>query len=103
MGYGRDTKICILEKIWYTGWKKAITEKTGFSRMLQGMVIVEIDDCWSVSNDIGACRKIGNNTYRGTTWQILFNLRNVSKNGEYTLRIAVASATMATIQVGILQ
>ncbi|GMH14085.1 hypothetical protein Nepgr_015926 [Nepenthes gracilis] len=45
-------------------------------------------------------RKI-NNTYQGTTWQIRFNLDNVSRNGTYFLRLAIASATASDLQVRI--
>ncbi|XP_057783748.1 probable rhamnogalacturonate lyase B [Salvia miltiorrhiza] len=46
-------------------------------------------------------RKTSNNTYEPTTWQILFNLTNINNVGDYTLRIALASATMANIQIWI--
>ncbi|KAH6784507.1 Rhamnogalacturonate lyase family protein [Perilla frutescens var. hirtella] len=44
-------------------------------------------------------RNMGNNTYEPTTWQIRFRLKTISRDGDYTLRIALASATMANIQV----
>lgn len=43
-------------------------------------------------------RKV-NNTYQGTTWQIKFLLDNISTNGTYYLRLALASATSAALQV----
>ncbi|KAJ8440088.1 hypothetical protein Cgig2_025287 [Carnegiea gigantea] len=43
-------------------------------------------------------RKV-NNTYQGTTWQIKFPLDNISTNGTYCLRLALASATSAALQV----
>ncbi|KAH6784509.1 Rhamnogalacturonate lyase family protein [Perilla frutescens var. hirtella] len=46
-------------------------------------------------------RKKDENTYIPTTWQISFNLTNVVRTGNYTLRIALASATLAEIQVRI--
>ncbi|KAK3016083.1 hypothetical protein RJ639_005678, partial [Escallonia herrerae] len=38
-------------------------------------------------------------TYQGTTWQIKFKLDNVSQTGTYKLRVALASATLAELQV----
>ncbi|XP_051143924.1 probable rhamnogalacturonate lyase B [Andrographis paniculata] len=46
-------------------------------------------------------RKVRNHSYTPTTWQIKFDLRNVNANGTYTLRLALASANFAEIQVGI--
>ncbi|KAI9165132.1 hypothetical protein LWI28_008424 [Acer negundo] len=42
--------------------------------------------------------KIGNKTYEGTTWQIIFQLESW-KSGNYKLQLALASATEAEIQV----
>ncbi|KAL8141243.1 hypothetical protein V2J09_007264 [Rumex salicifolius] len=39
------------------------------------------------------------NGYQGTTWQIKFNLDNVNANSTYKLRVAIASATLAELQV----
>ncbi|CAA0843326.1 Rhamnogalacturonate lyase family protein [Striga hermonthica] len=44
-------------------------------------------------------RKKDNNTYQGTTWQIKFALDSVDQNGTYKLRVALASATLAELQV----
>ncbi|CAK9156018.1 unnamed protein product [Ilex paraguariensis] len=44
-------------------------------------------------------RSIGNRVYRATTWQIIFDLRNVNKAGKYTLQLAIASANDADLQV----
>ncbi|XP_022727817.1 probable rhamnogalacturonate lyase B isoform X1 [Durio zibethinus] len=44
-------------------------------------------------------RKIGENAYQGTTWQIKFKLDNVDQSGIYKLRLALASATLAELQV----
>ncbi|KAL0381701.1 UNVERIFIED_CONTAM: hypothetical protein Sangu_0234400 [Sesamum angustifolium] len=41
------------------------------------------------------------NNYTPTTWQIMFDVRNVSRRGTYTLRLALASANFAEIQVWI--
>nr|XP_028950266.1 probable rhamnogalacturonate lyase B isoform X2 [Malus domestica] len=47
------------------------------------------------------------NGHEGTTWQIKFELKNVDRNSCYNLRVAIASATLAELQVmmdnGILQ
>lgn len=40
-----------------------------------------------------------NKSYVPTTRQIVFNTKNVTRNESYTLRIALASATLAEIQV----
>ncbi|KAL0324955.1 UNVERIFIED_CONTAM: hypothetical protein Sradi_5064800 [Sesamum radiatum] len=45
-------------------------------------------------------RKIGENAYQGTTWQIKFNLDGV-REGNHTLRIALASATFSILEVRI--
>lgn len=42
-----------------------------------------------------------NKEYVPTTWQIVFNLRNVVRRGSYTLRVALASSSYADIHVGI--
>ncbi|KAK1276228.1 hypothetical protein QJS04_geneDACA005763 [Acorus gramineus] len=45
-------------------------------------------------------RKIKNNTYEATTWQIRFRLDRVVKTGAtYTLRVALASAVFSELQV----
>ncbi|PSS31545.1 Rhamnogalacturonate lyase [Actinidia chinensis var. chinensis] len=44
-------------------------------------------------------RKIGENTYKGTTWKIKFKLNNIAQSGTYKLRLALASAHNAELQV----
>ncbi|KAJ4701493.1 Rhamnogalacturonate lyase family protein [Melia azedarach] len=44
-------------------------------------------------------RKKDDDTYEATTWQIKFNLNNVDQNGIYKLRLAVATANVAELQV----
>ncbi|XP_073294232.1 uncharacterized protein [Primulina huaijiensis] len=46
-------------------------------------------------------RKKEDNTYQGTTWQIKFTLDSVVENGTYKLRVALASASLAELQVRI--
>ncbi|GFQ03724.1 rhamnogalacturonate lyase [Phtheirospermum japonicum] len=46
-------------------------------------------------------RKIGNKKYVPTTWKIMFNLTNVYESANYTLQLALASATDAELQVRI--
>ncbi|XP_068655984.1 uncharacterized protein [Aristolochia californica] len=60
------------------------------------------------SNDYGndwfyaqVTRKIDNNVYQPTTWQIKFQLESVNQEGNYTLRVAIASATYSELQVRI--
>ncbi|PHT50866.1 hypothetical protein CQW23_10613 [Capsicum baccatum] len=52
-------------------------------------------------------RRKEDGSYQGTTWQIRFKLDSVNQGGTYKLRIAIASATLAEVQVvidnGILQ
>ncbi|KAI5655065.1 hypothetical protein M9H77_32252 [Catharanthus roseus] len=44
-------------------------------------------------------RKKEDNTYQGTTWQIKFKLEDIKPDGIYKLRIALASAALAELQV----
>ncbi|KAK9670706.1 hypothetical protein RND81_13G219400 [Saponaria officinalis] len=44
-------------------------------------------------------RKVDNDTYKPTTWQIRFNLNDVIPSANYTLRIALASASRSELQV----
>ena len=44
-------------------------------------------------------RNINNGTCESTTWQIRFELVNVSKNANYTFQLALASAHYAVVQV----
>uniref|UniRef100_A0A9I9D008 rhamnogalacturonan endolyase n=1 Tax=Cucumis melo TaxID=3656 RepID=A0A9I9D008_CUCME len=46
-------------------------------------------------------RKIENGTYKGTTWQVKFELDNVDNQATYKLRVALASASLAELQVGV--
>ncbi|XP_020113077.1 probable rhamnogalacturonate lyase B isoform X2 [Ananas comosus] len=46
-------------------------------------------------------RRAEDNTYKPTTWQIKFQLDSVSQNRTYLLRIALASAALAELQVRI--
>lgn len=43
-------------------------------------------------------RKKGD-VHEGTTWQIRFKLENIDQKANYKLRIAIASATLAELQV----
>lgn len=44
-------------------------------------------------------RRKEDGSYQGTTWQIRFKLDSVNQGGTYKLRIAIASATLAEVQV----
>ncbi|XP_019438471.1 PREDICTED: uncharacterized protein LOC109344244 isoform X1 [Lupinus angustifolius] len=44
-------------------------------------------------------RRREDNTYHGTTWQIKFELSSVDKGSTYKLRVAIASATLAELQI----
>ncbi|KAM7514479.1 hypothetical protein LguiA_004062 [Lonicera macranthoides] len=46
-------------------------------------------------------RKIGDDTYKGTTWQIKFKIENVDRTKTYKLRLALASAQRSELQVRI--
>jgi len=45
------------------------------------------------------CRSNNDGTYQGTTWRIIFKLDSVNQSGMYKLRIAIASASLAEVQV----
>lgn len=44
-------------------------------------------------------RRKNDNTYEGTTWQIKFELENINRSGTYKLQVALASATLAELQI----
>ncbi|KAF9597452.1 hypothetical protein IFM89_018898 [Coptis chinensis] len=44
-------------------------------------------------------KKKEDKTFQATTWQIVFNLDKVEQNQTYTLRVALASTTVAELQV----
>ncbi|KAL3838682.1 hypothetical protein ACJIZ3_023273 [Penstemon smallii] len=44
-------------------------------------------------------RNVGAGKFQATTWQIVFELKNVMKAGNYTLQLALASANEAEVQV----
>lgn len=44
-------------------------------------------------------RRKQDGSHEGTTWQIKFNLSYVDRSKSYKLRIALASATLAELQV----
>ncbi|KAK4356337.1 hypothetical protein RND71_025308 [Anisodus tanguticus] len=44
-------------------------------------------------------KNVGNNTYKATTWKIIFNLANVDNASNYTLQLALAAAHEAELQV----
>ncbi|EXC35407.1 hypothetical protein L484_026732 [Morus notabilis] len=44
-------------------------------------------------------RNAGNDTYEATTWQIIFELENVTRPGNYTLQLGLASATNMELEV----
>ncbi|KAL5556635.1 hypothetical protein UlMin_038871 [Ulmus minor] len=46
-------------------------------------------------------RNMGNETYKPTTWQIVFDLENVLRPANYTLQLALASATNIDLQIRI--
>ncbi|XAR62062.1 Rhamnogalacturonan endolyase [Bertholletia excelsa] len=46
-------------------------------------------------------RKLGDGTYQATTWQIKFKLENMQQGRTYKLRLALASATRAELEVRI--
>ncbi|GKU95011.1 hypothetical protein SLEP1_g8429 [Rubroshorea leprosula] len=46
-----------------------------------------------------AYRNLGNGDYKAATWQIAFQLQNVLHTGNYTLQLALASASYAKLQV----
>lgn len=46
-------------------------------------------------------RRKEDNTYQGTTWQIKFKLDSVNQRGTYKLRVALAQAALAELQIRI--
>lgn len=46
-------------------------------------------------------RKKDDNSYQGTTWQIKFKLDSVQNSGSYKLRLALATANVAELQVSL--
>ncbi|KAF6166742.1 hypothetical protein GIB67_005618 [Kingdonia uniflora] len=44
-------------------------------------------------------KKLETDGYEGTTWQIIFKLDKVNKKGTYKLRVALASAALAELQI----
>ncbi|XP_015890516.4 uncharacterized protein LOC107425105 [Ziziphus jujuba] len=44
-------------------------------------------------------RSAANGTYEATTWQVMFTLESEPETGDYTLRLALASATDSELQV----
>ncbi|KAL5556619.1 hypothetical protein UlMin_038855 [Ulmus minor] len=46
-------------------------------------------------------RKSGDKTYQETTWQVIFQLDNVMRFQDYTLQLALASASLTDLQVRI--
>ncbi|XP_023001852.1 probable rhamnogalacturonate lyase B isoform X1 [Cucurbita maxima] len=46
-------------------------------------------------------RKTENGTFKGTTWQVKFELDNVDSQATYKLRVALASASIVELQVGV--
>ncbi|GAV85399.1 Rhamnogal_lyase domain-containing protein [Cephalotus follicularis] len=46
-------------------------------------------------------RKIDDNTYQGTTWQIKFKIDHIDQSETYKLRLALATANVAELQVRI--
>jgi rhamnogalacturonan endolyase len=43
---------------------------------------------------------MGNHTYQATTWQIKFEIENATpRTGDYTLQVALASASASELQV----
>lgn len=44
-------------------------------------------------------RKKDDDTYEGTTWKINFKLDNANQTGSFVLRIALATANLAELQV----
>ncbi|XP_027360984.1 rhamnogalacturonate lyase B-like isoform X2 [Abrus precatorius] len=58
-----------------------------------------VDDYKKVWFFAHVTRSIANNTFQPTTWQIKFDLQNNILRGNYTLQLALASATNAELEV----
>jgi hypothetical protein len=53
---------------------------------------------FNLNSLIYICRIIGNKTFKATTWSVIFKLETVL-TGNYTLQLALASASNAEVQV----
>lgn len=73
------------------------------TRCIKKLILAK-HDCLLVFNLISLRhRKVGENAYKATTWQIKFKLDNIEQSGSYTLRIALASATFSILEVNCMQ
>jgi len=54
---------------------------------------------FSPLNYTDECRSIGESQFVATTWQIQFQLENIIKGGNYTLQLALASASNSQLEV----
>ncbi|TXG60053.1 hypothetical protein EZV62_014626 [Acer yangbiense] len=91
MDCGNDMQIYIAIRILNTPLALVIILETGSLLMLPGNFFFFFFFVISYWN-------IGNKTYEGTTWQIIFELESW-KRGNYKLQLALASANGAEIQV----
>lgn len=110
---GIDILTCILEMIWSTRSVLAIPLKIGFSRKFLGeilpsylvyreakctgvtLIVFSLYICCQTNN----FRRKEDGSHHGTTWKVKFSLDNVDRRNTYKLRIALASATLAELQV----
>lgn len=117
MDYGRDMQSYILMEIQSTQLALVTTKQIGFLLKLQGSFLPTLVACFLIlvtgcpNEDIRLkatkflklplyyCRKKDNNTYEGTTWQIKFELDHADQSGTYKLRLALATANVAELQV----
>lgn len=107
MDYGKDTQNYTQIKTWYMLLALATIVKTGFMLKSLGcpqhlchFLFLEFITLYSKHIvTFYFCRKKDSKTYQGTTWQIKFELKNIDKDHTYTLRVAIASATFAELQV----
>jgi len=109
MDFGNDTRNYTLTVTWYTQLAKVTIAPIGSMLKLTGDV-----SCFFCENkhryellllprtNICGClhiRKLDDNTYQPTTWQIKFNLDSVSPSSTYKFRVALASSALAELQV----
>lgn len=96
-------------KTWYIQLAKATIALIGSMLKLTGYFFCCLKKMFllrcmnSCCANIYACclsyRRVDQNTYQPTTWQIKFNLDSVTPNSTYKFRVALASSALAELQV----
>lgn len=106
MGFGNDMQNYTLTVTWYTQLAKVTIAPIGSMLKLTGDFFFLNQHGYELMllprTNICGClhiRKLDDNTYQPTTWQIKFNLDSVSPSSTYKFRVALASSALAELQV----